>query len=102
MIKTISASDLRAQLKEVLNQIAYGDVDFVVEKFGEPTVAIINVKDFGLLQEARRQHTTAALREIIQQVRSRHTDLDEIELDALIEDARTDFHHSQGSTPLAH
>lgn len=95
MIKTISTSDLRAQLKEVLNQIAYGHVEYLVEKFGEPTVAIISVEDYRLLQEARRQRTTASLREVIAQVRSQQANLDESELNALIDEARADFHRSQ-------
>lgn len=92
MLKTISASDLRTNIKEVLNQVAYGHVDYMVEKFGEPTVAMISVADYVMLQEARRQQTTSALQEIIEQVRARHLHLDEAGLSALIDEARTDFH----------
>lgn len=91
MLKTISASDLRTNIKEVLNQVAYGRVDYVVEKFGEPTVAMISVADYAVLQEARRQQTTSSLREAIEQVRARHVQLDEVELNALIDEARADF-----------
>ncbi len=94
MIKTISASDLRTQLKDVLNQVVYGDVDYLVEKFGEPTVAMISMKDYELLQEIRREHSTSALRDLIKQIRSRHSDLDAQELASLIEEARADFHRS--------
>ncbi len=98
MLKTISTSDLRSQLSDVLNQIVYGHVDYVVEKFGEPTVAIISVDDYHVLQDARRQHTAGTLREVIAQVRERHTHLDESELSMLIEEARADFHRIQNFT----
>ena len=37
MLKVISSSDLRAQIKRVLNEVGYGQSQYVVEKFGEPT-----------------------------------------------------------------
>lgn len=92
MIKTISASDLRTQLKDVLNQVVYGDVDYLVEKFGEPTVAVISIKDYEFLQEIRRERSARALRDLINQIRARHPDLDAQELASLIEEARADFH----------
>lgn len=92
MLKTISASDLRTNIKDVLNQVAYGHVDYVVEKFGEPAVAMISIEDYGILEEARRKQTTAALRDVIAAVRARHLQLDGTELSALIDEARSDFY----------
>ena len=97
MLKTISSSDLRAQIKRVLNEVGYGQVLYVVEKFGEPTAAIISMEDFRLLQAARQQQATASLREIIAGIRARSQQLDPDELDALIEEARTEFYHLQSS-----
>jgi prevent-host-death family protein len=93
MLKTISSSDLRAQIKRVLNEVGYGQALYVVEKFGEPTAAIISMEDFYLLQAARQQQATASLREIIAGIRARSQPLDPDELDALIEEARAEFYH---------
>jgi prevent-host-death family protein len=102
MLKTISSSDLRAQIKRVLNEVGYGQVLYIVEKFGEPTAAIISMEDFRLLQTARQQQATASLREIIAGIRARGQQLDPDELDALIEEARTEFYHLQSSQADAH
>jgi prevent-host-death family protein len=54
MLKSISASDLRAQVKRILNEVGYGQAEYVVEKFGEPIAAVINMADFRLLQEVKK------------------------------------------------
>ena len=43
MLKTISTTELRAQIKRVLNEVGYGQAQYVVEKSGKPTAAIINL-----------------------------------------------------------
>lgn len=58
MLKTISASELRANIRHVLNEVNYSRIEYLVEKFGEPTAAIISIEDFYFLQAARRQVTT--------------------------------------------
>lgn len=95
MLKTISSSELRAQLKRVLNEVGYGRAQYIVEKFGEPTAAIVSVEDFRLLQSARRQQATSSLREIIDGIRSRSGDVGADELNALIEEARAEFYQLQ-------
>jgi prevent-host-death family protein len=97
MLKTISSSDLRAQIKRVLNEVGYGQAQYIVEKFGEPTAAIVSIKDFHLLQAARQQQTTASLRELVADIRSRSRQIDPGEMDTLIEEARTEFYHRQGN-----
>jgi prevent-host-death family protein len=92
MLKTISTSELRTQVKRVLNEVGYGQVQYVVEKFGEPTAAIISLEDFRLLQAAKQQQATVSLRSTIASVRARNRQLDANELDALIEEARTEFY----------
>lgn len=92
MLKTISTSDLRAQIKRVLNEVGYGQVQYVVEKFGEPAVAIINLEDFRLLQAAKRQEATASLRQTLATIRARNQQADAEELEALIEEARDEFY----------
>lgn len=93
MLKTISTSDLRAQIKRVLNEVGYGQVQYVVEKFGEPAVAIINLEDFRLLQAAKQQEATTSLRQTLADLRARNQQVDAEELEALIEEARDDFYH---------
>lgn len=97
MLKTISSSDLRARIKRVLNEVGYGQAQYIVEKFGEPTAAIVSMEDFRLLQAARQQQAAASVQEIVADIRARSRDLDPAELDALIEEARAEFHHRQTS-----
>jgi prevent-host-death family protein len=100
MLKTISSSDLRAQIKRVLNEVGYGQTQYVVEKFGEPTAAIVSMEDFRLLQAAREQQATASLQEVVASIRARSRQLEplgEQELDTLIEEARTEFYRLQSS-----
>ena len=96
MLKTISSSDLRAQVKRVLNEVGYGQSQYIVEKFGEPTAAIVSIDDFRLLQQIRQRQAAASLREAVASLRARGSDLDPAELDALIEEARAEFYDQQG------
>lgn len=92
LTKSISSSELRAQIKQVLNEVGYGQAQYIVKKFGEPTVAIVNLKDFRLLQSVRKQQATSSLREIIAGIRARSRQVDPDELDDLIEEARAEFY----------
>lgn len=96
MLKTISSSDLRTQIRRVLSEVGYGRAVYVVEKFGEPTAAIISMEDFRLLQAVRQREMTDRLREVIARARAQARDVSPEELDALIEEARTDFHRRKG------
>lgn len=95
MLRTISTTDLRSEIKRVLNEVGYGQAQYVVEKFGEPTAAIINLEDFRLLQALKQQQAASTLRETLADIRARNRQLDPAELEALIEEARTDFHRGQ-------
>jgi prevent-host-death family protein len=53
--KTISASELRDHLRTVINEVHYGQTEYLVLKFGQPAAAIISLADFQLLQQARQQ-----------------------------------------------
>ena len=91
MLRTISTTDLRTEIKRVLNEVGYGQAQYVVEKFGEPTAAIINLEDFRLLQALKQQQAASTLRETLADIRARNRQLDPGELEALIEEARADF-----------
>jgi prevent-host-death family protein len=93
MLKTISTSDLRTQIKRVLNEVGYGQAQYMVEKFGEPTAVIISVEDFRLLQAAKQEQARASLRQTIAEVRARSRQVDSVELGHLIEEARAEFYH---------
>ena len=95
MLRTISSSDLRAQIKRVLNEVGYGKTQYIVEKFGEPTAAIISMEDFRLLQATREQRASASLQGIVAGIRSRAEKLDAGELDSLIAEARAEYYSLQ-------
>lgn len=97
MVRKISSSDLRTQVKRVLNEVRYGRARYIVEKFGEPTAAIVSIEDFYLLQTASEQQATASLRDVVADIRARSPGLEPDELDALIEEARAEFYHRQSS-----
>jgi prevent-host-death family protein len=96
MLRTISTTELRAEIKRVLNEVCYGQAQYVVEKFGEPTAAIINLEDFRLLQTFKQQQATSTLRETLARIRARNQQLEPEELEALVEEARIDFHRGEG------
>lgn len=93
MLKTITSSDLRVQVKHVLNEVGYGQNQYIVEKFGEPTAAIISMADFRLLQKMRQAQSAAALADVVTTVRQRGSDMDMKELTMLMEEARADYYH---------
>lgn len=98
MLKTISSSDLRNRIRHVLNEVGYGQSQYIVEKFGEPTAAIISMQDFDLLQSAKRGQGVASLQQVIAEIRLRNREVDTAALDALIEEARAEFHSSRQSS----
>jgi prevent-host-death family protein len=53
--RTISASELRDQLRTVINEVYYGQAEYLVVKFGQTAAVIISPADFQLLQQARQQ-----------------------------------------------
>ena len=91
-MKTISSSELREQIKRILNEVGYGQSQYVVERYGEPTAAIVSSEDLRLLQEIKRRQAKTSLREILGIIRARGSELDPGELDTLIEEARAEFH----------
>jgi len=101
MLRTISSSQLRAQIKRVLNEVGYGQAQYIVEKFGEPTAALISMEDFRFLQAAKQQQATSSLQEIIAGIRARNRQLDPDELDGLIEEARAEFYRLRSRDPHA-
>ena len=92
MLKTISSSDLRDRIRQVLDEVGDGGVEYIVRKYGKPTVAIISLEDFRLLQSVKQQEATSSLRERIAGIRAQGQQFDPDALSALIEEARAEFH----------
>ncbi|MEA3408272.1 MAG: type II toxin-antitoxin system prevent-host-death family antitoxin [Chloroflexota bacterium] len=92
MLKSISSSELRAQIKRVLSEVGYGEAQYVVRRFGEPAAAIVSMEDLRLLQAAKRKEAMASLRERISEIRRRAGDVDTKDVDHLIEEARAEFY----------
>jgi prevent-host-death family protein len=57
--KTISATELRTQAARVINEVVYGHTAYLVERHGEPEVAIIDMADYQLLQQVKQQGSEA-------------------------------------------
>lgn len=101
MPKTISSSELRAQIKRILNEVGYGQSQYVVERFGEPTAAIVSMEDLRLLQAVKQRRAKTSLREMITTIRRRGSEIEADELDALIEEARSEFYELERQTANA-
>ena len=95
MLKTITTSDLRTRVGRVLNEVGYGGVQYLVSRSGQPTVAIISVEDYRLLQATKRQQAVESLRATLASIRERNQGLDTDELARLVEEARADYYHVQ-------
>jgi prevent-host-death family protein len=95
MQKIISATNLRTTIKKVINEVSYGQNQYVIEKFGEPTAAIINMDDYALLQAIQQPDVAGSFVDVLDNIRSRNQDADLDEIDALVEEARSLFFESQ-------
>jgi prevent-host-death family protein len=95
MTKTISSSQLRSDIKRILNEVQYGGAHYVVEKFGQPAAAIVSVEDLEFIQERKQKEAISTLRETIAQIRANSRGMKPAELDKLIEEALAAFHQSQ-------
>jgi hypothetical protein len=73
-----------------------------VLKFGEPTAAIVSMRDFHILQATKQQQTTASLQETVAGIRARGREIAPDELEALIEEARAEFYARQSQHSDAH
>jgi PHD/YefM family antitoxin component YafN of YafNO toxin-antitoxin module len=76
----------------VLLEVGYGQSQYLVEKFGEPTAVIINLEDFRLLQSIKERQAAGALRETLAGIRQRGEKMAPEALDQLIEEARAEFY----------
>ncbi len=95
MQRTISATHLRTRIKKVINEVGYGQNQYVIEKFGEPTAAIINMDDYALLQAIRQPSVSASFATVLDDIRFRNENIDLNEINMLVEEARLAFFEDQ-------
>jgi len=91
----IPASEVRAQISEVISRVAYGGERVVISRNGKPQVAVISIADLDRLKkldeqlEARRRRAAQALTAIREEAaRSGLDKLTDEEIDAEISEAR--------------
>lgn len=102
MSKTITTSALREQIRTVLDEVAFGGNHYVIERNGQRVAALISLDDFQLLQSTQRLLAKHSLQDSLAALRSRGASLSESELDALIEEARTEYQHLHGGEANGH
>ncbi len=90
MERSIGATDLRQHLTDVLQAVRERRETYVVETFGRPQAAIINLDEYGLLQRFRRERE--AFFEWLEATSARNAErnvgLSDEEMLAIIEQAR--------------
>ena len=91
----IPASEVRAQISEVISRVAYGGERVIISRNGKPQVAVIPIADLDRLKqldeqrEARRRRAAQALAAIREEAaRSGLDKLTDEEIDAEISEAR--------------
>jgi prevent-host-death family protein len=59
MAKHVSAREARARFAEITDRVRYSGEPVVVEKQGQPFVAVVNLEDFAMLERLRRDRWAA-------------------------------------------
>ncbi len=59
MAKHVSAREARARFAELTDRVRYSGESVIVEKQGQPFVAVVSLEDFALLQRVRRDERAA-------------------------------------------
>lgn len=59
MAKHVSARDARARFAEITDRVRYSGEAVVVEKQGQPFVAVVSLDDFALVERIRRDERAA-------------------------------------------
>lgn len=55
MVKRVSAREARAHFAEITNRVRYTGEPVIVEKQGQPSVALVSLGDFDILERLRRE-----------------------------------------------
>jgi hypothetical protein len=78
-----------------LNEVGHGRAQYIIDKLGEPTAAIVSMGDSDLLQAAKRRQVTESLQQLLAQIHERGRDIEPQELDAFVEEARAELCRTQ-------
>lgn len=66
-IKTVTVSEIRSELSDTINQVAYGKVRVLIERNGKPTVAMVPVEDLELLETLEDRMDIEAARKALRE-----------------------------------
>jgi len=94
MAKVVTATDLRAKIREVIQSAQFRGDHIIVTVFDKPAVAIIGIDDYRdyLAHKERQQQQGKERWERLQAIIENNTTLDELtdeELQAIVEDVHT-------------
>ncbi|BAZ11977.1 hypothetical protein NIES4071_38050 [Calothrix sp. NIES-4071] len=67
MANTISTTEARANLQDVLNRVEHGGERIVIERHGKAAVAIVTVEDLKRLEDLEDAIASRQLRQAIEQ-----------------------------------
>ncbi|MBK7896158.1 MAG: hypothetical protein WAS33_24905 [Candidatus Promineifilaceae bacterium] len=97
MEKQIGTTDLRQKLTDVIQEIKEEKATYVVETFGRPQVAIVDLDQYQnfLRYQQEREAFFSELKEIAAENAERNADLTEADVLALIEQARQEVWEEQ-------
>ena len=59
MAKHVSAREARARFAEITDRVRYTGESVIVEKQGQPFVALVSLEDLGILERLRRSERAA-------------------------------------------
>jgi prevent-host-death family protein len=72
-VRTMSASQLRASLAEVVNGAAYGHERVVLTRRGRPIVAVVPIEDLALIQDVEERNDAQDFRAAVRAARRKPT-----------------------------
>lgn len=95
MNKTISATDVRINFAQVMNEVMYGKDTYIVSRSGKPAIALIPIERLEELEQQREQRTAVLGQIYAQSATSPLAQLDVAEdtltglIENLVDDARS-------------
>ncbi len=96
MVLHVKSTRVQQGFGEAMNQALSGS-DVIVERYGNPRVAIINYRRYEQLLEAERQLLRFRLQTASTAASRQAAHLSDVEIDALVEHARQEAHEGRPS-----
>lgn len=93
----IKSTQAQQSFGQIMDQALAGE-DVVVERYGTPRVVIVDFRRYQRLVEAERELLRTRLQQASAAASSRAAHLSEKEIEALIEQARTEAHEAKLET----